>query len=402
MSSRRLSDWISAYLKYTENTEPPLSYHTWVGISLIAGALQRRTYIKWGYETIYPNMYIVLVGPSGKCRKGTAMTIGRNMIESIGIPITSESTTREALIRDMKDALASYTDPSDGAIKFHCSLTCHSEELSVFLGQNDLSFLSNLTDWFDSRDSWTYRTKGAGTDAIQGVCFNLLGATAPDWLQSIIPEEAVGGGFTSRIIFIVEDNKGKTVPDHRITKEEQQLEEWLKEDLARIVNMAGPFTFDDEGREMYIDWYIKSEEDIKNNKAPIPDPRFAGYCDRRATHIRKLSMIMSASRGDSMIITGHDFNRALSVLRRAEINMAGTFGGLGQSQYSDVTEKVLKFIISRGEVTRSALLQLFYRDIDPMTLRVVEELLDQMKVIQIFRNPMKGDVIYRYVGRKND
>ena len=345
-------------------------------------------------------MYVVLVGPSGKCRKGTAMTIGRDIIKDIGISMTSESTTREALIRDMKEALASFTDPSDGLIKFHCSLTCHSEELSVFLGQNDLSFLSNLTDWFDSRDSWTYRTKGAGTDKIQGVCFNLLGATAPDWLSSIIPEEAVGGGFTSRIIFIVEEDKGKTVPVHYVTEEEKQLGNWLKEDLARIVNMAGPFTFDEKGHKMYIDWYVQSEKEIRNNRPAIADPRFAGYCDRRATHLRKISMAMSASRGESRIITDEDFQRAVSVLKGAEINMENTFGGLGQSQYSQVTEKVLKFIMKRKEVPRSELLQLFYRDVDAQTMQIVETLLEQMKVVKVIRNPAKSEIIYKYIGRK--
>ncbi|KKK95539.1 hypothetical protein LCGC14_2671770, partial [marine sediment metagenome] len=28
---RLLSDWLEAYLKFAENTEPPTSYHMWVG-----------------------------------------------------------------------------------------------------------------------------------------------------------------------------------------------------------------------------------------------------------------------------------------------------------------------------------------------------------------------------------
>ena len=204
---RELNDWISAYLKYVENTEPPISYHTWTAVSMIAGALQRKVYLNWGHDTIYPNMYIVLIGPSGRARKGTAMNIGKDILKDIGISMTSESITREALIRDMKDAVTNFPDATTGKVRFHCSLTALSEELSVFLGQNDIKFLADLTDWYDSRDSWTYRTKGSGTDKIQGVCFNILGATAPDWLQSILPQEAVGGGFTSRIIFVVEETK---------------------------------------------------------------------------------------------------------------------------------------------------------------------------------------------------
>ena len=385
MSSRRLSDFLTGYLKYVDNSEPPLSYHTWVGISLIAGSLQRRAYMHWGYETIYPNMYIVLIGPSGRCRKGTAMNIGKDIISDLGISLTSESTTREALIRDMRDALANFTDPSNNSIKFHCSLTAMSEELSVFLGQNDVKFLADLTDWYDSRDEWTYRTKGSGTDTIQGVCFNLLGATAPDWLQSIIPEEAVGGGFTSRVIFVVEEDKRKTVPKHMMSNDEIELRNILKDDLAKIANLSGPMAFDSAAEEAYIKWYEKSEMLIQKGRPAVDDPRFSGYCDRRATHVRKLSMLMCASRTDDMIITLGDFDRARKMLEAAEIKMHKTFGGLGRAKYSDVTEKILNFLVKVKQVKRSDLLRLFYRDVDSGTLRVIEEVLEQMRVIEIKR-----------------
>jgi hypothetical protein len=140
-------------------------------------------------------MYVILVGPSGRARKGVAIGIGKDMLNTTGITMTSESITREALIRCMKGAMTNYNTP-EGKVLFHSSITCFSEELSVFLGQNNISFLSNLTDWYDSKDKWTYETKGAGTDQLQGLCFNLLGATAPDWLQSMLPQEAVGGGFS--------------------------------------------------------------------------------------------------------------------------------------------------------------------------------------------------------------
>ncbi len=44
--ARQLDDWLSSYLDYTENTEPPKSYNTWVAISTIAAVLKRKCYIK--------------------------------------------------------------------------------------------------------------------------------------------------------------------------------------------------------------------------------------------------------------------------------------------------------------------------------------------------------------------
>ena len=254
MSSRELDDWITTYLKYTEDTEPPKQYHIWTAVSLIAGALQRKVYIKWGFDTIYPNMYIILIGASGRTRKGTAMKIGRDLIKDIGINTSSESITREALIRAMSGTLANFTDASDRTIKFHCSLTAFSEELSVFLGQNDIKFLADLTDWYDSSDNWKYETKNKGSDHIQGVCFNLLGATAPDWLQSILPQEAIGGGFTSRVIFVTALKKEKTIVEPKITPEHKKMRKVLINDLGKISNISGEIVFDDEAKEYYKEW----------------------------------------------------------------------------------------------------------------------------------------------------
>lgn len=396
MSSRRLNDWLSGYIEYTQESEPPLSYHVWTGISLIAASLQRRVYLRWGYETIYPNMYIVLIGPSGKCRKGTAMGIGKDIIKDIGIKLTSESVTREALIRAMKRAVVNYIDPDTKNVVFHCSLTAMSTELSVFLGQNDVKFLADLTDWYDSLDKWTYETKGAGTDDIQGICFNLLGATAPDWLQSILPEEAIGGGFTSRVIFIVEENKRRTVPKPVITPRLSELRTALMADLERIATISGEFVMTEETKELYSAWYQRQDDLTRAGKPAIEDPRFTGYCERRATHIRKLSMLFSCSRGNDLLITADDFNRAIEVLLKAEKKMPKVFGGLGSAQYARITEKLLEYFRDKGLVSRSELLVKFYRELDLTVLETIEKTLAAMKVIRIKINPDTSEVYYEW------
>jgi len=397
MSSRQLNDWLSAYIEYTDDTEPPLSYNVWTGISLIAATLERRVHIKWGFEKIYANMYIVLIGPSGKCRKGTAMGVGKDIIKDVGIQLTSESVTREALIRSMQRAIMDYVNPDTKAIEFHCALTAISPELSVFLGQNDVKFLADLTDWYDSVDKWTYETKGAGTDEIKGVCFNLLGATAPDWLQSILPEEAIGGGFTSRIIFVVEENKRKTVPEPIVTDRISELRIALKSDLERMKLMAGEFLMTEETRSIYSAWYQQQDDNIRNGKPPLEDSRFAGYCERRATHVRKLSMIFSASRGGDLLIQADDFSRALIALETVEKKMTKVFSGLGSAPYAKITEKLLTFFKQKKKVSRSETLRQFHRELDMPMLETIEKTLAYMKVIKIKIVPEEMEAYYTWI-----
>lgn len=400
MAKRALSDWVSAYLEYADETEPPLAYHTWIALSCLGSSLRRRCFLRWGYETIYPNMYVVLVGPSGRCRKGTAMKMGYEIIKNIGLKIASESVIREALIRTMKTGVDSFIDPQTKLIHYHSSITIHSPELSVFLGQNNVKFLADLTDWYDCAEKWTYETKNSGVDTIQGVCLNILGATAADWLVSILPQEAIGGGFTSRIIFVVEENKRKTVPEYIPSARSKILVKALSDDLEKIGTLAGQFVFSPDAKDMYISWYEEQDRNTLKGKMAVSDPRFAGYCERRATHIRKLCMLFTASRGDDMLILPDDFERATNVLAAAEVKMPKVFGGLGAARYSQVTEKVMDMIIKRGKIWRSELLLAFHRDVDMETLELIERTLSAMKVIKVTVDPQMGDSMYTFIGKK--
>lgn len=399
--SRECKDWLSSYIQYTSNSESPTSFHTWCGIALIAGALQRKVCLSWGFERIYPNLYIVLVGPSGS-RKGLALGIAKTLLVNIpGVSVAPESSSgREAMIQAMKRASASFQDRTDGQIKFHCSITAFSEELSVFLGQKDVKYLSNLTDWYDSKDDWRYETIGRGMDALQGLCLNWMGATAPDWMQSMLPQEALGGGFTARVLFIVEEHKGKTISKHTLTKQEIELGEALGRDLERINQLSGAVEFTAAGEAAYIQWYEEQDTASRKGDPPIADPRFSSYCERRATHLRKIMISLCASRGDTLEIDVPDFTRGLQVLKLAEQKMHKAFGGLGKAKYSDSTEHVKDYLKAMGTSTRSLLMGKFHRDVDAPTLKVIEETLTQLGVLRVELLVGKNDKLYTWIGER--
>ena len=394
MPARLLNDWLSTYVKYASKTsEPPESYHWWVGVAVIAGAMQRKCYKEFGFGHLYPNLYTVLVGPSGKARKGTACEIGMSLLRQIsGVKIAPESATKERLIGFFKEAITNYEDPITGVQVAHCSVTLYSEELAVFLGQGDTDFLAHLTNWYDSRDEWRYETKTQGKDRIIGVCVNLLGATAPDWLSSILPHEAVGGGFTSRVIFVVEEDRGKIVPDPTLTLEQRRWEEELLHDLEKIFLLQGEFMFEEDAMDAYQDWYVES---TKN--PPIHSPHFAGYCERRPVHLQKLSMIMSASRGQDHMITVADFNRARRLLEAAEVKMPRTFTGLGRARYASVTEKVLDCLMKNKVMKQSTIIRTLFPDADDYTVKVALGTLEAMKVVKCVQ--LSNDPTFEFVGK---
>src|SRR3990167_7035930 len=98
VQERKLDNWLQSYLTYVENTEPPTSFHRWTGLGCIASALQRKVYMDWGTERIFPNLYIVLLGPAAQTRKSTALRIGEDLVKSINIPMIGQDNSPEAVI----------------------------------------------------------------------------------------------------------------------------------------------------------------------------------------------------------------------------------------------------------------------------------------------------------------
>ncbi len=375
MSDRLAGDWIDSFLLMTDESEPPLIYKEWVAISVIAGCLQRKCYIDWGDATLYPNMYIVLVGPAGRCRKGTAMMPGLRFLKDMGIKLAAESMTRQALIKELKNSSTMTMDPLSGKSSYHSSLTIYSEELTVFLGYNNLELISDMTNWFDCRDTWTYRTKNMGSDEIIGVYVNMIGATTPELIQVALPRDAVGGGLTSRIIFVYAEKKDKIVPAPFVSEEIKQLREALKIDLERICMLSGQFKLTNDCMDRYIDWYVREEQAQRYAK----DPFMSKYAERRSTHLRKLSAIMCASRTDSMIVEKQDFEKALRLLDKTEKKMGMTFGGVGRNPTADITSRVMASLAIAGEITFDALMNQYYHDADKKTMQGILATLESMK-----------------------
>jgi hypothetical protein len=370
--TRILKDWIEGFIEFTEDTEPPYMFRKWTAVSVVAACLQRKCALDLGHIVVYPNLFIVLVGPPGS-RKGTAMTCGFSFLGRLGIKVAAEATTKEALVKEIVAANAVATDPDNpGRMDMHSSLSIYSEELTVFLGYNNGDLMSYLSNWYDCKDKWEYKTKTQGKDYISGVWVNLLGATTPELLRGSLPKDTIGSGLASRIIFVFEDKKGKCIPMVNL-RVDRELEKKLFTDLEKISMMSGKFRYTPEFNDRFIEWYI-----YQDTRPPFDDVNFVGYCQRRAIHLVKTSMVISASRSSDKVITREDFETALNLLEQTEVRMQETFSGVGFSDIASITARVLKYIEDRGEVKLSEVMTTFYKDADILTMQRVLATLEAM------------------------
>ncbi len=394
-SDRHLPDWISAWMTFTHNTEAPDMYRYWTAISAIASALQRKCYVQWGSSLIfYPNMYIVLVGPSG-VRKGTAMNPGLDILQDMGkVKIAAQATSYQALIRRLKET--NYQDPDleTGAMQFHSSMTIYSKEFTVFLGYHNRELMSGLCDWYDCDRTWVYETIARKKEEIVGVWVNLYGATTPALIQSSLPLDAIGGGLTSRIIYICEDEMGKMVLIPTQTEDEAELYLMLLNDLDKINRMSGQFRYTENFLSAWSDFRVHDREN-----PPFYDDRFGGYMSRRPNHIMKLSMIMAASSGknreNQMVLTGDDISKAIEALEGAEQRMQNVFRGVGRSDVADVMNRMMVYLLASrtSEVPIYQIARDFQNDMDKFTMDRVFATLETMKFMKVCNKPGADDYV---------
>lgn len=378
---RNLPDWIQGWLTYMQNNEAPTLYHEWCAVSMIASVLERKCYLQWD-KKIYPNFYIVLVGDAG-CRKGTAMSPARELLEKLQVKIAADATSKEKLVHRLQEAGNTNYEALNGEIFNYAALTIFSEEFTVFLGYNNSELMQWLADWYDCKNNWKYETKHQGINSVEGVWVNLMGATTPELLQGSLPRESFGGGLNSRIIYVYaspQDVKMIIFPHH--IENDAQLLEQLEYELEVIKLTSGQFTPDATYEREWEKWYPISKHIRLGD-----DRRMAGYMNRRGTHLHKLAMIMNASRGGGMLLTGEDFKRAMNLLERTEQVMAKTFEGVGKSSLAALMTNIVNFTRVRGAVQYSELLRHFHYDADEREFSVALATLSHAQLIKINRDP---------------
>jgi hypothetical protein len=389
---RHCDDWIESFLAFTEHSEAPRIYRKWAAISAISAALKRKCVLNW-HTKIYPNMFIALVGPPGG-GKGTAIGPALDLLNEAGIQLVAQSITREALIKRLSESTESFLN-EEGAYESHCSLTVFSSELAVFLGNNRPEFLSALCDIYDSLKDFKYETISRKEESIKGVYLNLLGGITPSLVKLCIPSNAIGNGLNSRILFVFAGGKGKRIALPFNSPNTDLTRHHLAMDLETIhVELRGKFRVDESFIKLYVPWYeITDKEFVTINQ-------LEGYGERRATHLLKLCMILSASRDDTMIITGETFTRALEYLHELEEQMVKTFVGYGSNEMADVLPKVMRRISLTGTIEFSVLYKDFISDLSFLQMNQMLEALDSIGFCKVNYEGTKR--IIRYVESYED
>jgi len=363
--ARKLENWIESYEEYTSNTESAKIFHRWCALSAVASVLRRKVWFEFGRISIYPNLYIILVADPGIARKTQAISFQEEILSQIsGIVLSADATTPQALMDDLEEAASSVT-MADNTSFTHCSLTICSGEFESFIGgkKDNERMIITLTDLFDCKQRpYKTRTRHSKSNIIPHPFLNLIAATTPDSIANSLPPTAIGGGLTSRIIFIWAAGKEKKIDVPELNPSAAVIREQLITDLAAISRISGPYRFSHEGRDWWRSFYMSFEE--QDPKRICKDNAFKGWYSRKPLFIIKVAMILTAAKTQSTIVEPAELELSLQYIEEAESTMVRTFNAVGRSDVAADVDNIRQIVRQHGFISESKLMQLVWRDAD--------------------------------------
>lgn len=345
---RNFKDWIPAYLEYASVTEAPRRMHFWASVGTIAGCLRRRVWIDMKRFSWYPSFYIIYVGPPGIVAKSTTIDIAGDLLRQVpGIKFGPNAITWQALVT----AFAAASESFEYNAEWHpmSPLTLHASELGSLLNLQDKDMVNLLIELWDGKKTYEKITKMSGNDTIEAPWINLQAGTTPHWVADNMPQAMIGGGLSSRCIFVYGDSKSQYIAyvDEMVGKGDAELRLKLIQDLEQIAMLTGPFTISPEARAWGRDWYERFWKDATSR---MDDQMLEGYAARKQTHMHKIAMVLSASRSSSLIISIDDLQLANQMLEDLESDMHRVFSRIGRTEDSMQAERFIEFVRRKGQI----------------------------------------------------
>lgn len=347
---REYPDWIEAYMNYAAFSEAPRHLHFWTAVSTVAGALRRRVWIDQAYFKWYPNMYVIVVAPPGIVSKSTTTSIGMSLLRKVpGVKFGPDVITWPALVQGFAESLETFE--WNGTHYPMCAMTLESSEFGNLINPQDREMVDLFVSLWDGKQgTFEKKTKHSGNDQVVNPWINVIACTTPAWIAGNFPEYMIGGGFTSRAIFVYAEKKEKLVayPFLHVPADLGQQAERLVRDLEHIATtLVGPYAMTPGAIEFGEQWYAHH---YANRPPGLDDERFGGYIARKQTHIHKLAMVLAAATTDEMAITADHLRTASEMVSDLEEDMAMVFSKIGRSETSIYAERLINYVKGKKEV----------------------------------------------------
>lgn len=350
--------WLEDFVEHTKYGEAPERVMYWVGVSTIAGALRRKVWIDEFLFQWTPNFYILLVGPAGVLKKSTSSGVGMRILNKVeGIDFGPQSMTWEQLISHMAASTQEYKI-GDKPFEASCC-TIELSEFGTLFDPANRQMVDNMTDLWDSKlHTFRKETKTNGCDTVVNPWINLIAGVTPGWLDDNFSDKFIRSGFASRVVYVhcrADEVKENAHPSQDMPPDMQEAEDRLFRRLVEISTYAGEYKLTPQAYAWSKEWY----HEYRKNLAQMKEDDMSLF-SRKQTHLMKLAMIISASRGKFPVIDVAELEESNRKLVELTNGIDAVFGRVGQSPVSKMAREVVEALAKHGEMTRKELYRKYF------------------------------------------
>ena len=369
---------------YCQNLFSPQSYIDAGWLFCVNAALQRRVWIgsleSWA---IFPNLYLVLVGPPA-VGKGLVLSACKRILTKHRwvpdpgskysqlleaqylFPPGPSDITYQALCKELSASIRRFTykTPEGEKIYSHSSMAFVLPEIkSLFKRQEKNDKLPTLLLTAYDCEDYDYITITRERDLIRAPCLSLFGGCVPEWLLEAYTHELFTDGFVSRTIFIFETcPRIESFHLQPTSGAQEKAFEELSDHLLKLSTIFGPLNYQPDTFAFLEDWYKNSHIP----KVKQANPKMQTYLGRKRAHLQKIAMAFHFSEKLDLTLTTEDFQKAIEFLDYLETNMDLGFRAVGRNVYAGLYKNILKYIESSGKewVSPSELLIEFHSEVN--------------------------------------
>jgi hypothetical protein len=245
-----------------------------------------------------------------------------------------------------------------------------------------------LTDLYDSADIRTGGgTIGRGKTLLKNLYVTFLSASTPSWLYRSVNADVVEGGFTSRCIFVHEEEPKAAIawPDEAVdaSSARENLVHKFK-NAASTASGVGNIRLSPGALNLFTGWY--GDRDIHL------DPFRASFESREDAHVLRMAATLCISDNSFNVQHSHVL-AAIEIISEAKERAAVIFEGSTAPDRTTLgIDKVRTFLIACGvdgatqsEVTRTVATYMKSEDV-----RIALDIMHDLGMVQRFEQSVGG------------
>ena len=386
-------NFLDLYLHAIGRDEVPPLYHLWAGLALLAACVADRVWVeKFRGAKLAPNLYVILVGPSG-LGKGVAIDQATKFVRDLPRVNLYRGKSTAAHIVDRLGK--PFRRPDGKRILSNPKLFLVTPEIGMSVGSGPLAedFVKLMTDLYTgSPDPITVGTRMHGEVIIQAPCVSWLAGTTKEWLIRSVPRDAIEGGFFGRSVVVGADyDHSKRFVRPQYPADEPDVTAHLRARVRALAHLGGEMMLTAEAREFEEYWYQQRE--------PPEDDLLLPVWKRQHDLLLKLAMLLCLADGGAGVISRQHVVWAQKLAVQALKAMPDVQSAAATTPDTAATHAARELLRRNGRLQHSTLLRMvFSRGVNATQLR--EAVAGLIEAKQVTREPgPRGGWVYQWVKR---